>query len=76
LQEAAERISPGKLSSFLVGVRAAATQRNLPLIDCSAPGSCGVSEDGFADPVHLNASGAAAFSAALAQHLSALVAAH
>jgi hypothetical protein len=76
LQEAAERISPGKLSSFLVGVRAAAAQRNLPLIDCSTAGSCGVSEDGFADPVHLNASGAAAFSAALAQRLSALVSAN
>jgi hypothetical protein len=59
--EAADRVAPGVMETFSASVRTAAKKHDLVIIDCVDPASCDLRAEHFADPVHLNADGAAAF---------------
>jgi hypothetical protein len=63
--EEADRIAPGEVNRFRESVRANALHRGVRVIDCANPAACGLSEDDFADPLHLNAKGAEVLTATL-----------
>ena len=70
-QEDADAIAPGFRPRVLDVIRNAASRNGARTIDCSTPETCGVAQAGFADPVHLNDLGVAAYSRALAPLIAA-----
>ncbi len=71
--EEGERTAPGVQQEFRDAVARTAAEAGVPLIDCTDPKVCGIDDEGFADPVHLNAEGAAQFTQGLRSRLSPLL---
>jgi hypothetical protein len=71
-QSVAEELEPGLRERFVAVVKAAAAQSSADVIDCSKPADCGLREEHFADPIHLNGEGAGAYTAALAEKIRKL----
>jgi hypothetical protein len=58
---AADKLRPGLQRKLIQRLATAATEVGIRFIDCSNNVDCGLSDDLFADPVHLNAAGADRF---------------
>jgi hypothetical protein len=65
------KLAPGERENFLKYIKRTDVSW-LHFIDCLEPSSCGLTNEDFADPVHLNAAGASKFTKAIESRLSRL----
>jgi hypothetical protein len=74
--EQAELIDPSRKRLFDLSVHDLADREGYRLLDCTKLENCGLTDDDFADPVHLNDKGAAALTKAVGQFLASNSNAH
>jgi lysophospholipase L1-like esterase len=65
------KLAPGERENFLKYIKRTDVSW-LHFIDCLEPSSCGLTNEDFADPVHLNAAGASKFTKSIESRLSRL----
>jgi hypothetical protein len=70
--DAEELLVPNQHKSFTEIVSKVAQEGGFYVIDCLLPANCGLSDEDFGDPVHLNDGGAKKFTRAISARLQSL----